>query len=138
MLHITTSDCRYCHNIDMIYPNLLKYYKFNEQKDLIITAFKYAVNSYVLDNLIRQMQLKVPVAKIIIKCPIEGEPHAENIYIDGIKVIYVADGTNNLSSWEILFKLGTPIVKEDLNNITKYYLINHNIKEELFFYRSYG
>jgi hypothetical protein len=65
-------------------------------------------------------------------------PYAENIYFDGIKVIYVIDGTNNLSNGEILFKSGTAILKEELNNITKYYLITNNKKEELFFYRSCG
>ncbi len=125
------------HDIDMIYPNLLKYYKLNEQNDLIITTDGYAINPFVLDDLIRKINLKIPVSKRIIRFSIEGEPHVENILFDGNKVVYIIDGTNHQLSGEIIYKSGSSIVKEKLNTITKYYLIANNTKEELFLYESY-
>jgi len=125
------------HDIDMIYPNLLKYYKLNEQNDLIITTDGYAINPFVLDDLIRKINLKIPVSKRIIRFSIEGEPHVENIFFDGNKVVYIIDGTNHQLSGEIIYKSGSSIVREKLNTITKYYLIANNTKEELFLYESY-
>jgi len=125
------------HDIDMIYPTLLKYYKLNEQNDLIITADGYSINPFVLDDLIRKINLKIPVTKRIIRFSIEGEPHVENIFFDGKRVIYIIDGTNHQLSGEIIFKYGSSIIKEKLNTIYKYYLISNNTKEDLFFYESY-
>lgn len=128
---------RLSHDIDMIYPNLLKYYKLNERNDLIITTDGYAINPFVLDDLIRKINLKIPVTKRIIRVSIEGEPHVENIFFDGKRVIYIIDGTNQQLSGEVIFKYGSSIIKEKLNTIYKYYLISNNTKEELFSYESY-
>lgn len=132
-----TSYNRLPHDIDMIYPNLLKYYKLNERNDLIITTDGYAINPFVLDDLIRKINLKIPVTKRIIRFSIEGEPHVENIFFDSKRVIYIIDGTNLQLSGEIIFKQGNDIVKEKLNEMTKYYLITNNTREEMFSYESY-
>lgn len=125
------------HSIDFVYPNLLEYYNLNKKNDLIITTDGYAINPYVLDELVRKIDMKLPVSKRIVQFSIEGKPIVNTIYFDGRKVVYVSDGTNNSFGGQIVFMSADNILVQNIDRTTKYYLINNSEKREVFSYESY-
>ncbi|EQB88427.1 ribosomal protein S4E [Clostridium punense] len=125
------------HSIDFVYPNLLEYYNLNKKNDLIITTDGYAINPYVLDELVRKIDMKLPVSKRIVRFSIEGKPIVNTIYFDGRKVVYVSDGTNNSFGGQIVFMSADNILVQNIDRTTKYYLTSNNKKNEIFSFESY-
>ncbi|MPM83385.1 hypothetical protein SDC9_130449 [bioreactor metagenome] len=125
------------HSIDFVYPNLLEYCNLNKKNDLIITTDGYAINPYVLDELVRKIDMKLPVSKRIVQFSIEGKPIVNTIYFDGRKVVYVSEGTNNSFGGQIVFMSADNILVQNIDRTTKYYLTSNNKKNEIFSFESY-